>query len=166
MFIYINTSLNTMPIKAAMWVHGNIVEVENPKPSLKVLRWGAGSRFTETSLDKEEYWFHIPIPTPVILDGLRPPLNKIFIHYDRYKAYAAVYIEEVHIWDGGTKQGWSYKTDSVDPYPPPKSWVIDPPIMIYYGLGISVKVVFGAPSAGSIIRNITFLTAGADFITP
>jgi len=154
-----------MPIKAAMWVHGNVVEVENPKPTLKVVRWGAGSRFEESKDDKVEYWFHIPIPTPVILDGVRPPLNKIFISYNN-KGAAVVYANEIHIWDGGSKKGWVWKTDSVDPKPRPKEWVIDPPITIHYGLGISVKVVFGKPFAGSTTRSITFCTAGADFITP
>ncbi|MCP8304991.1 MAG: hypothetical protein H3Z50_05960 [archaeon] len=153
-----------MPIKAAMWVHGNVVEVENPKPSLKVTKWGWGSSFEESIDDKVEYWFHISIPTPVILDGVRPPLNKIFIYYQT-GGKGVVYLDEIHIWDGGSKKGWVWKASGVDPYPHPKEWVIDPPITINFGLGISVRVVFGKPSAGEQLRWINFQTAGADFIT-
>ena len=164
-YIFVSELIITMPIKAAMWVHGNVVEVENPKPSLKVLRWGAGALFRETSEEKEEYWFHIPIPTPVLLDGVRPPLNKIFIYYTpKTQGKAAVFPNEVHIWDGGSKKGWFWSTPMTNVLN--KEWVIDPPITIYYGLGISVHVVFGKSSAYDNVRGIEFNTAGADFITP
>ncbi|MCP8323874.1 MAG: hypothetical protein L6N96_06845 [Candidatus Methylarchaceae archaeon HK02M2] len=161
-----------MPIKAAIWVHGNIVEVENPKPSLQIRRWGGGSHFTETSPDRQEYWFHIPIPTPVILDDVRPPLKKIFILYTEkpitWIGSGMVYIDEVNIWDGGSKKEWVW---SEEVWPPgatdlfPRELDIDPPITIRHGLGISVHVVFKEISERPD-RGIEFNTAGADFAPP
>lgn len=81
-----------MSQKTEMRIQGHVVEVENPKGSLIVQRIAKGSYFCETSKEMEEYWFHIPIPTPSILDGVRPTLNKIFINYTVQTTNAVVYI--------------------------------------------------------------------------
>ena len=88
-------------LKAAMWVHGNVAEVEfrdrlastellpvgvSTNGSLlegsavfgNVHRFAGGSQHLQ---DKDDNWFHFPMPTPVILDDLRPPLRKFFVFY-------------------------------------------------------------------------------------
>jgi len=155
-----------MSLKTEMRIHGNAVEIEFPKKSLLAYRNARGSVFRETSEEKEEYWCHIPIPTPTILDGVRPTLKKIFIDYSvSRKDYAAVYIGEVHIFDGIShlnNEQPVWKAVNKDQ----KEWVINPPLTIRYGLGITVKVVFGAPHMDNPDRHIMFHAAGAEFETP
>jgi len=44
------------------------------------------------------------------------------------------------------------------------SWVINPPIVIKYGLGLTVEAEFGKFT--SVVPEVTFYKAGADFIDP
>src|SRR5438445_11944623 len=57
------------PLKAAIWVHGTIVEPENPPDSTSRKGWG----ISFSGRPGTNNWFHIPVATPVILDDLRPP---------------------------------------------------------------------------------------------
>ena len=81
-----------MALKAAMRVPGTIVEAEYAVES--VTRKGWGTHFCGRPLTNN--WFHIPIPTPVIVDEIRSPLVKVFVFY------RATYtmITNVHIYDG------------------------------------------------------------------
>ncbi len=177
-FIFISELIITMPIKAAMWVHGNVVEAQNPEPSLKVSRYDWGTVFKETSEDGLDRWFHIPIPTPVILDGVKPTLNKIFIFY-KTEGWEKVFLTKFNLRDGAFKVGGkTFASDdsskSGEHYSKIEmgfnSWNIIPPITLSWGLGISVKVHFQKLGASvpddTNHRRITFYTAGADFITP
>ena len=75
-----------MALKAAMWVHGTATEVEFPQNlhSDGIMREGIGTHFFSGAGTFN--WFHIPIPTPVVLDGVRPTLVGVFLFYNKASA--------------------------------------------------------------------------------
>jgi hypothetical protein len=150
---------SAMALKAAMWVHGTIVEPEYPP--LYAVRRGWGTHFG--GAHGTTNWFHIPITTPVILDGVRPRLVKVFVFFHG----SGGYINQLHVYDGrslvktltdlrgGDHSGW---------IEPENTWEITPPLEIRLGLGICVSVSFitNPQNPGEIL----FTTAGADFEVP
>lgn len=150
-----------MTLKAAIWVHGTIVEAEDPT-SVKRMGWGA--QFAGRNLQNQLDWFHIPLTTPVILDGVRPELGKIIVFYKT----ANCIVRSVNIFDGPTKvwaaDDLNLAGDHSAELDESNTWIIDPPILIKFGLGISVGVSFGFQSSPP--GNILFTSAGADFLTP
>lgn len=158
-----------MSLKAAMWVHGTIVEVEYPKnldgdliDGLARKGWGTYFWGKENTTN----WFHIPMTTPVILDGVRPQLEKVFVFY---KTGGWTKITNIHVYDGVRTvkefNGLSLTGAHHDGIDAENSWEINPPITILYGLGISVGVEFG-PHVIEGWPAILFTTAGADFKEP
>jgi hypothetical protein len=143
-----------MTLKAAMRIHGTIVKPENPPALVDLKGWGISFGDQNTS-----NWFHIPIPTPVILDDARPQLVKVFV---LYMAGSSTMITNVHVYDGPRSvamfDGLSLNGDHHWAIDASNHWVINPPLTILYGLGLSIGVVFGLNFGG-----ILFTTAGADF---
>src|SRR5262245_22758583 len=87
-----------MALKAAHWIHGTIVEVEDPTTTAQIVRMGDGAHiFGQPATGG---WFHFPITTPVILDDVRPPLVKVFVFF---RADDSVTITNVHVFDGPTR---------------------------------------------------------------
>jgi hypothetical protein len=152
-----------MALKAAMWVHGNIVEVQLPALVFQG-RFDWGTKYSALR-DRHDNWFHFSMPTPVIVDDIRPPLVKIFVFYNAEFAT----IREVRARDGPREVkrfdnlnltgDHSFNIDSSN------SWVIDPPITILFGLGISLRATI-SPDVESPPRGLIFTTAGADFRSP
>jgi hypothetical protein len=118
-------------------------------------------------------WFHFSIPAPVLLQGVRPSLAKVFVFYrsngperDRVRTR----ITNLHIYDGKTKVK---AFDALDLYgdhshtiDDQNTWAIEPALTIRYGLGLSVGVVFPPPIPEGAQRRgeILFVAAGADFL--
>jgi len=151
-----------MALKAASWVHGTIVEAEFPV--LSMIRKGWGTMFTGRPATRN--WFHIPIPTPVILDDIRPPLIKVFVFYRARSAR----ITNLHIYDGFRKvksfDALALSGDHSSVLDSFNNWAITPPLAISFGLGISVGVEFLEPTTTSAPVDMLFTTAGADFQRP
>jgi hypothetical protein len=145
-----------MAQKAAMWVHGTIVQVENPVTFER--RMGDGAHFRG---QPGAYWFHFAITTPVVLDDVRPPLIKVLVFY---KANGAR-ITNLHIFDGPRRvkafDNLSLSGDHSGGIDSSNSWTITPPLGIAFGLGISLGVEFGVDA-----QEILFTAAGADFQKP
>jgi hypothetical protein len=160
-------------INAAYWIHGNNVSVEFPdrlEPFPEVgkagSRKGYGTAFWGRS--NAFNWFHFSIPTPVILNEQRYPLQKIFVFYSAQRSS----IRNVHVYDGSVRiwnrDNLNLQGDHSRAIDSSNSWQIDPPITLRYGLGISVGVQFNSfidePNP-NIHFEIFFSTAGADFGT-
>lgn len=155
-------------LKAAMWVHGTNVEVEYPENLAPVsgdgiIKRGWGTHFWGKENTKN--WFHIPFTNPVILNGDRPKLVKVFVFY---KTEGWAKITNIHVYDGPRKVKWfdglNLSGNHMGGIDANNSWAITPPLTIYYGLGISVGVEFGPKDAVDIPwPEILFTTAGADF---
>lgn len=114
-------------------------------------------------------WFHVPIATPVILDGVRPKLQKVFVFY---KAGLAL-ITNLHIWDGSrivkSFNNLALTGDHSANIDNDNTWDINPPITILFGLGLSIGVQFlqdNPSDPNNPFGSILFTTAGADFHVP
>jgi hypothetical protein len=151
-----------MALKAAMWVHGTIVEAEFPV--LSTVRKGWGTVFTGRGSTKN--WFHIPFTTPIILDDVRPPIVKVFVLYNATNARIA----NLHIYDGAKKvrffDGLNLSGNHSNGLDASNNWAITPPVTISFGLGISVGVDFLEPPSADTSAKILFTSAGADFQRP
>ena len=152
-----------MPTDQSIWVHGNIVEAQTAGPYVNVVPEGFGTCFKTAN---QSVWFHFPLTIPAIKDGVRPTMQKVFVFY---KTAGNATITNVHIFDGNKKVGGfdnlALQGDHSGAADASNTWTVSPPLTIYYGLGISVNVEFGAPAA-SILPQVVFHAAGADFTTP
>jgi hypothetical protein len=161
-----------MAPKAAFWVHGNAARPQDSGLWLNETHYRWGSNFG-TALgpedpgnpDKHTMWFHIPITTPVFIDGIRPKLVKVFLCY-RTKGNSK--LKAIHVYDGNTEvdtfDGLSLQGDHPQaPLDNENSWDVKPSKTIYAGLGISAQVWFGLTQNG-VIPEFAFYTAGADFV--
>lgn len=142
----------------AFWIHGNNVEVQDPNSVIEG-RFDWGTQYINRS--DNENWFHFPIPTPVIIDDVRPPLIRVFVFYNAVTAT----INEVRVRDGSRLVTAFTNLNLVGdhssgPEDNINSWKIDPPAGIAFGLGISVAAAIPRHQA------IIFTTAGADFQSP
>lgn len=160
-------SLPIGEIACAQWVHGSLVEAEYPDRLTQVERKGWGAVFHAKGGTTN--WFHLPIPTPVIQDGGRPVLTKVFVLYDVQGSSSTNQasqpaITHLHLYDGMHKvrsfDGLALSGAHSRAIDEANTWYVNPPVTIYSGLGISVGVHF--PEAA----HIHFATAGADFNHP
>lgn len=162
-----------MKLNSAFWVHGNAVRSEGSGLWLDEMHYGDGTHF-KTALGPEDpanpfahtMWFHIPITTPVVIDGVRPMLSRVFLCYKTIgqTKLKALYVYDGSVkvgrWDGMSRQGDHPQTSmDVD-----NTWTLNP-LTIYFGLSISANVWFGLDDGG-VIPEFVFYTAGADFSTP
>jgi hypothetical protein len=159
-----------MPLQA-VWVHGHTGFVDpivdaagNPL---------VGYESSGGSSDVPNYigaagaqaWFHFPIATPVIHNGVRVRLIKVFV---LFRSDPNVVVTEVHVWDGPRRidafasgSGISGVHDGArglsDLVPDVTAWVVAHRPEVFWGLSVSVRVHFKASGV------ITFTSAGADF---
>ncbi len=145
----------------ASWVHGTIVQPENPDPYRVVRRgWGAECSGAIGGLN----WFHFPIPTPVILQDVRNKVVKVFVLFRT----SAARITNIHVWDGSTNiiriDGLSLSGDRFDAVDGVNSRVLPVPAVMRFGLVISAGVEFQASDPDRpAISQVLFTSAGADF---
>jgi hypothetical protein len=146
----------------AVWVHGTAFQAEDLGALNGILRLGWGTLFRGKA--KAFTWFHISIPTPVIIDNVRPKLDKVFVFYKTTGAD----IRSVHIWDGPRKiqafDNLSLDGDRSNGIGPTNTWSLAAHPTILVGLGISLGVQFHVGFDSPVPTEILFTTAGADFL--
>jgi hypothetical protein len=83
----------------ASWVHGTALAVENPENLARVgfFGWG-GDMLIQPG---KSSWFHLPVPTPVIVADTRLKLVRVFVLFKSDPG--AGNIRNVHVWDGSAK---------------------------------------------------------------
>ena len=149
-----------MGLKAAMWVHGSILQTSDV--TVTVERNEVGTVVTTSAVVDQDHLHdvHFPITTPVILDDARPQLRKVFVFYATDSLSS---IRRIDIMDGPNRVK-TFETNlsgdhrsRIDEF---NSFVVDPPLTIFFGLAISVFVRFLTKLGQS---QIIFTTAGADF---
>jgi hypothetical protein len=151
-----------MPQIHASWVHGTSVQAERQGYFLNVWRPGFGALFISHNAPSQGEWFHFAIPTPVLISGVRSHLTKALL---RYSSVLGAKITAVHLYDAEAKfvsldnLSLSSTADAL------ASWPVQPPHEMKYGLGISVHVDFGSPTAQGV-PGVWFRAAGADFEIP
>jgi len=161
----------------AMWVHGTafspaeapangLVNVNNVGWTDVVgMRQGWGTTFQGRA--GHSNIFHVAIPSPVITNGVRAKLSKVFVMFkcgeDPYGAgpSAAVNLLKVDVWDGPKMihtfgeyllaGEHRYKLDTNN------TFKFTQPLEVFFGLGLSVLIKFNKDG------QVTFASAGADF---
>src|SRR4051812_14074034 len=81
----------------ASWVHGNALTVESPQNLARVGHFGWGADMA--IIPGKASWFHIPLPTPVIIGDKRTTVQTLFL---LFKTNSGT-IRNVHIYDGSSQ---------------------------------------------------------------
>lgn len=136
-----------------MWIHGHSTRVEYPDRMTSTVRKGSHIQLNGES--GSENWFHIAVPTAVIVDGNRLCVDSVML---RFRTNGAT-ITAVHVYDGANRiathnglslqpANWAFERFDVPGTP-----------SIRWGLGISFKVEYG----GGRTRRVDVSSAGGDF---
>ncbi len=154
--------LSALDHKETVCAHGNIVQPEYLNLIEEVSRKGWGSTFwgREGSVN----WFHIPLSAPVMRNGARLKLSRVFVNYHNTSRSP---ITAVHLYDGtrlvmalNDLQLYGDHTKGTDKS---NSWILKTPSEVTGGLGISISVQFPQSTDNNTARWILFTTAGAEF---
>lgn len=153
----------------AMWVHGHSASIElnnrgrgsgediggRQWTALQGLRVGWGVEYR--GQDDSDYWFHFPIPTAVIDDGVRARFRRVMV---LYTAGRGVTMSAVHVWDGPnriyTRDGLAIGGENKSLVDGRNSFAL-PNQEVLWGVGVSVLFHFADPG------SVTLHTAGVDF---
>jgi hypothetical protein len=78
----------------ASWIHGNALTVESPQSlsGFGHFGWGTDMRMPPDQAS----WFHIPIPTPVIVADKRTRVQTFFLLFKSENGH----LTNIHIYDG------------------------------------------------------------------
>lgn len=159
----------------ASWVHGNAVVAENPPAEDGGLfgfnHFGWGTQITIRPGFAR--WFHITIPTPVILDDKRMKLIRVFLGYEQIAGYRnSGTIQDVHLWDARQRVAMKSNNDflsspeaQITGY---KTYELLQPREWWFGVGLSFRLSALPYLDGHFIDNsdapvIVIGSAGADF---
>jgi len=81
-----------------LWMHGVNMQVEYPARLTSVRATGPFVRIEGTR--GQNTWLHFPLPTPVVLDGVRMRIERAYVSF-RTRDHASV--DEVIIYDGESR---------------------------------------------------------------
>ncbi|MFB9394169.1 DUF6623 family protein [Streptomyces coeruleoprunus] len=150
----------------ASWVHGNAVTVESPEVLARQGHFGWGGDME--ILPGKSSWFHITVPTPVIVSDVRTKLIKVFVLFrtDPHRGR----IRNVHVWDGSEKiqefNDLSSEGEHRTGLDAQNTFSLNQPHTVIFGIGISFKcsaaIGFDTPIGSS---RLIIATAGGDFTT-
>ena len=129
-------------IVSSMWMQGNALTVENPASVAKISHVGWGT--TVYGISGHTAWFHIPVPSPVVMNNRRPSLSAVFLMFDIGPGMG--YISNVHLYDGAyafkqfnnLARAGNHRTSPDGT----NTFTLSAPQPIYQALGISFKVHF------------------------
>ena len=150
----------------AMWMHGNAVVVEHPENLFALDRKGWGPEF---KLQRgTSSWFHITIPTPLIIENQRSQLVRVFLCFNTPEGDG--HISEMHLYDGsdrihafdnlflvGDRRAFLMSGQNTFALPNPR--------LLNWGLGISF--LYQAAPRSEVSCPPSFLSiagAGGDFV--
>lgn len=167
----------------ASWAHGNAVVAEQPPGyendggafgfgglfSLNHFGWG-----TQIAMRPGfGSWFHIPIPTPVILDGKRMKLIRVFLQWSQIAGYAhSGSISDAHLWDGQTrvaaKSRLDFKDSGFATLPGHTTYELRQSRAWSFGVGLSFRLAAQSFRDGHFLEDrdapvFVVGSAGADF---
>lgn len=155
-----------MPGLHAFWVDGTNVRAQRQGYFLSSSMGGKGATFrTHTAPGARGEWFQWAIPTPVIIDGNRAAVQKVFV---LYATEGTAQIRSIHVYDAdrriATFDDLALSGDHSRAIDGSNTWDVVPAQSMRFGLGISVLVDFG-PQSPVGVPGITFYSAGADYVT-
>lgn len=159
----------------ASWVHGNAVVAEQPSIEdgglfgFNHFGWGA-QIVMRPGFSR---WFHIFMPTPVILDGKRMKLIRVFLQWQQIRGHArSALIEDAHLWDGqnriAKKSNNDFKQNGHATIPGHSTYELHRSREWQFGVGLSFRLGAHGNVGGVFVSNedapvIVIGSAGADF---
>ena len=147
----------------ASWMHGNAVSVESPENCLRVGHFGWGGDFALKP--GKASWFHIPVPTPVIVDGVRTRVQRFFVLFSAENCE----IRGVHVYDGSSKihefNNLHSRGEHRTGLDGANTFDIPAPHTVVFGMGLSFLVQADIGFDTVINTRLIVATAGADFLT-
>lgn len=139
----------------ASWIHGVNIQVEYPNRLEWIWRGGNGTHLKGKRGTTN--WFHLAIPTPVIVDGSRYKLDAVMLRFTT--GSVASIVRHITIRDGETGIAGHKNVNLTGSHGFERFTVPNRP-KIYWGVGISIGVEFlDVPQS----REMWFISAGADF---
>ncbi len=150
----------------AMWVHGNAVVAEHPEHMLALDHRGWGPEFQLRR--GTDSWFHIALPTPLILENQRLQLVRVFLCFNTPEGDGL--ISEVHLYDGSDSFQvfdnlflvGDHRAGLMSGY---NAFALPSPRLLYGGLGISFLYHAAlSPKEPCPPSYLSIAAAGADFI--
>ncbi len=155
-----------MNIVETIWIHGVAVKPEYNDNINKSSYKGWGSNFLcENGKDN---WFHVALSTPVIINGARPKLSKIYLLFStEHGGIGEINIRSIHLYDGKHKvrslDSLNLSGDHSSAIDATNTIALTPPITIQSGLGISIGVSVPIGIGPSSSFPVKFATIGAEF---
>lgn len=153
-----------MNILETVWIHGVAVKPEfNDRiEGTSYKGWGSGFQCVKG----QNNWFHVALTTPVIIDGVRPKLSRLFLLFSTaHGGIGEVNIRSVHLYDGKHKvrnlDNLNLSGDHSSAIDTRNTIDLTPPMIIQSGLGISIGV--SVPTGPSSSFPVNFATIGAEF---
>jgi hypothetical protein len=150
----------------ASWTHGNALTVQSPQV-LSPNEVGHGGWGADYSVQPgQSSWFHIPIPTPVIVADVRSQFQKFFLLFE---IPGGGRITEVHVYDGSVKiqefKGLSLSGAHRTQLDGANTFNLSSPHTVIWGIGITftftADIGFDSPVPPS---RLILGAAGADFL--
>jgi len=142
----------------AIWTHGNALTIETMENIASATRFGWGTDITMKPGSAS--WFHIPLASPVISNGVRTSLQRVFV---LFKSEGGT-ITNVHLYDGAGKfkeyDGLSFQGDHRNGLDGSNTLELPSPHSVLFGIGISFRFAAAPHSAA----QLAVATAGGDFI--
>jgi hypothetical protein len=150
-------------IKQSSWTGGNSLVIGNPEYVEKERHYAWGTLIGVTPL--QGCWFHIHIPTPVILKDDRAKVQKFYLLFHCRDDMPSS-IRSVHIWDAGTLvqkfDGLDLKGDYGSHIDASNTFTLTDPHEVSFVMSISFYFQGGNKSGAERIL-LTVSGAGADF---
>ncbi len=148
----------------ASWIHGNALTVEQPENLSRVGHFGWGADMAIVA--GKSSWFHVPLPTPVILNGSRASLLRVFLMFETEQGS----IRNVHVYDGSSKvqefNGLLLKGEHRINLDAENTFNLAQPHSVAYGIGVSFFFVADIGFDSNIPPPRLILgSAGGDYTT-
>lgn len=146
----------------ASWVHGNAVTVESPQNFTSVghFGWGGDMRFAPGKAS----WLHAPLPTPVIVAGVRTRVQRFFIMFKADECE----IRAVHVYDGSGKvqelNGLHLSGEHRTGLDAHNTFDLSAPHTVVWGMGITFHVQASIGFDTVISPRLIIASAGGDFM--
>jgi len=139
-------------ISQAMWAHGHGIQSENPAFALARVGWGGQIKQLGS-----QGWYHLAIPTPVIVTDIRLRLDAALI---QFSGGSQGVIRNVHVYDGKKRVANqdNLALQGVDQLF--KIGIPDTPLVLW-GVGISMLISLGTDPANAWLE---IHAGGADFV--
>ncbi|KAJ9661771.1 hypothetical protein H2198_001736 [Neophaeococcomyces mojaviensis] len=147
----------------ASWTHGNALTVESPENLNRVGHNGWGADMSVKA--GKSSWFHIPVPTPVIVGDVRSQFQKFFLLFSADGGQ----IREVHIYDGSSKiqefNGLNLAGEHRLSLDGANTFNLSTPHVVRWGIGITFAFTASIGFDSQIPPSrLIVASAGADFM--